>query len=147
MSLKKKLLLLAGLAAALLIAAGGFLLYRSYHPYVVFARVVRDSDARFEEPYYCEVLMMISGTPSLISIAPSVEEKMKEYAIWNHIVEQDLYENYVAPLHITVSGEVKDGKTTFCYEGYVTTPQGDTIDYREEKTFDHVFAPQEELFL
>jgi hypothetical protein len=58
----------------------------------------------------------------------------------------ELTEHYAAPLHITVSGEVKDGETTFWYEGYATTPKGDTVDYRKEATFDYVFVPGDALF-
>lgn len=146
MQLKRKVIITTGIISALVVVVGLFYLYRSFHPHTTVTRMVKDSDVRFKEEYYCEYLTVITAKSTLIRTAPSVETKWEEFHIWNDGIATELYENYVAPLHITVSGEVKDGKTTFLYEGYVTTPEGDTIPYREEKTFDYVFDPGSELF-
>lgn len=145
MPLRKKLLLFIGIAAVCAAAAGSFCLYKSFHPTIMITRMIKDSDARSEGAYYCEWLMMISGESSLVPTAAGVKAHMMEFSIWNNDVVTDLYENYGAPLHITASGQVKDGKTTFWYEGYATTPEGETVEYREEATFDYVFVPGDEL--
>lgn len=143
---KRTALLLVGVAAALVVAAGSFYLYRSFHPNIIITRMIKDSDVQSEDEYYCEWMMAVTTESPMIPVAQSVKEKLRELSDWNNGVVTDLYEHYVAPLHITVSGEVNDGQTTFWYEGYATTPQGDTVQYREEKTFDYVFVPGDELF-
>ena len=142
MKFKKKTLLLVVCLLVVLATVGSIFLYRSYHPNIM----ITTSSVEKSEEYYCEWLRVVTGSSSFIPIASSINDKMTELSIWNNNVVTDLEENYVAPLNITVSGEVKDGKTTFWYEGYATTPEGDTISYREEKTFDYVFDPDSELF-
>lgn len=146
MHLKKKGILIVGIIAIFMISIGTFCLYKFFFPNIFFTRMIKDSTAQSKEEYYCEFLMMIMTKPSMIPIAPSIEDKIRELADWNNDVTTDMYEKYVAPLHITVSGKVKDGKTIFWYEGYVTTKKGDTIEYREEKTIDYVFAPEDEMW-
>lgn len=146
MRMKRKFLFLIGFIAITMVSVVAFWFYHSYHPNIMFVRMVKDSDVRFEEEYYFEWLMPITAESPMIPIASSIEDEMKKLYTWNDSVVTDLNENYVAPLHITVSGEIKDGKTTFWYEGYATTLDGETIEYWKEETFDHVFVSGDELF-
>ena len=147
MYLKRKFLFLIGVIAIPIVSVGAFCFYHySFHPNIMFVRMVKDSDVRFEEEYYFEWLMPITAESPIIPITSSIKDKMEKLYIWNNGVVTDLNENYVAPLHIIVSGEVKDGRTTFWYQGYATTSEGDTIEYWEEETFDYVFVSGDELF-
>lgn len=88
--------------------------------------------------------MVIADNPD-ISIVKSVQEKVREYSDWNNKVIEEL-QKYSAPLDIRVSTDVKGGKTTFQYTGYVTTQDGETIDYQNEKVIDYVFVDGDKLF-
>ena len=75
------------------------------------------------------------------------DKKVRELVLWNHGVDLEINYCYTAPYHIEASGEVKNGKTTLRYEGYVTTQDGETIEYKNEMTFDGAFGPEGELFI
>ena len=98
-------------------------------------------DPRFQrDEYHAEFIMAAwSGDPK-------TEKKMREFVLWNHIVDLELHYVYVAPYDVRASGEVKGGKTTLRYEGYVTTQDGETIEYKSEMTFDGAFGPEGKLF-
>lgn len=84
-----------------------------------------------------------------IPSADIVNEHLRELADWNNMVISDLYtyQTYAfSPYNTTVSGEVEHEKTTLRYEGYVTTQDGQTIEYKEEKVFDFALCSDEALF-
>ena len=115
---------------------------------MTISRTSKDSDPRFEgEHYHFEWLMVISGDGYYgVPIASKVLKQQLELAIWDNEVFDEIYYTYKAPLDIRVSGEVGNGKTTLRYEGYVTTEDGETIDYKNEKVFEVEFVKPDELF-
>lgn len=141
MNWKKKIFIPAAVMIALLDVIGSCCIYWSFHPQITITRSILDSD----EEYHYERIMTIFTSKFDLPIAKPIRDELHALFDWCDSVDADLYENYTAPLRITVSGEVKEGKTTFWYEGYATTQDGETIDYREEKTFDCVFVSNEEL--
>ena len=83
----------------------------------------------------------------MVSWSWSGDKKVRELVLWNHGVDLEINYFYTAPYHIEASGEVKNGKTILRYEGYVTTQDGETIEYKNEMTFDSAFGPEGELFV
>ena len=138
----------AVIAAVAVMSAAGGLAYHFYwpthHHYPEITLYRRDSiaDARFERDEYYADLIMAAWASN-----PQTDEKMREFVLWNHIVDLELHYVYVAPYDIRVSGEVRGGRTTLRYEGYVTTQDGETIEYKNEMTFDGAFGPEGELFV
>lgn len=144
-----KVIACLGVVLALLVGAFGvYYAYWSYHPHMVILCAQADSDRHFEEEHHHETIVVSLSNHRGIPLADSVEENLMELGEWNNRVITDLYENYIAaaPYDIRVSGEVAGGKTTLRYEGYVTTPEGETIDYKEEMTFDFAYVSNEDLF-
>ena len=99
------------------------------------------ADARYEKDEYHADWIGFAWAGDEIT-----DKKVRELALWNHIVDLELHYVYVAPYDVRASGEVKNGRTTLRYEGYVTTRDGETIEYRNEMTFDGAFGPEGELF-
>ena len=136
--------LAAGIAAVLIAVVGGAYyshVYRTLfpdYPDVRLSRMTARYDSLFEgKEAYCEHIMVFwSG-----------DKKVRELVLWNEVVDLEIHYFYTAPYHIEASGEIKNGKTTLRYEGYVTTRDGETIEYKNEMTFDAVFDPKSELFV
>ncbi len=126
--------------AAVIISAGVYW-YMSRYPSFDVKRMVSENG----DDYHNEWLMMVVSDNPNIPIAKSVQEKVSEYSDWNNKVMEEL-QKYSAPLDIRVSTDVKDGKTTFQYTGYVTTQEGETIAYQNEKVIDYVFVDGDKLF-
>lgn len=144
--MKKLVLVLGGVALALVVGFGAFRVYRSYHPNMM---LLRSRPAGGAADHYREGMTIVtfgSSIPLLdIPVAAPVRAEMDRLWAWYDGVENDLIYNYQAPMHITVSGEVEDGKTILRYEGYATNQAGERVEYLEEETFDYVFVPQDEL--
>lgn len=120
----------------LLIVVGAGYIYCSYHPVMTVSRA---SSTRFSgEGGHHEVMMLVYHEAYNVPIALSVKDTMSEYMSWNESVISEL-NTYTMPYDIRVSGEVDGGKTTLRYEGYVTTEDGDTVDYLNEMTFAFAF--------
>lgn len=126
--------------AAVIISAGVYWYLSCYHSFDIKRMVSENGDN-----YHNEWLMMVIADNPDISIVKSVQEKVREYSDWNNKVIEEL-QKYSAPLDIRVSTDVKGGKTTFQYTGYVTTQDGETIDYQNEKVIDYVFVDGDKLF-
>lgn len=126
--------------AAAIISSGAYW-YLSCYPSFAIKRMVSENG----DDYHSEWLMMVIADNPNIPIAESVQEKIREYSDWNNNVVEEL-KKYSAPLDIRVSGDVKDGKTTFRYTGYVTTQDGETIAYQNEKVIDYIFVKGDKLF-
>ena len=52
----------------------------------------------------------------------------------------------MAPTDVKLSAAINQGKVTFTYQGYVTTKQGEKLDYFKEATFDFIKVPEMENF-
>lgn len=121
------------------------IVYRANHPIISIIRMDISNSERFSgEPYHDERIMAVTSTSWFTP--KKVRDELNEFSKWYHDVDNELYNNYVAPYDIRVFGEVKDGKTTIRFEGYVTTPDGETVDYKNERTFDIEFSDKSDLF-
>ena len=121
------------------------IVYRANHPIISIIRMDISNSERFSgEPYHDERIMVVSSTSWFTP--KKVRDELNEFGEWYHGVDNELYNNYVAPYDIRVSGEVEGGKTTIRFEGYVTTPEGETVDYKNERTFDIEFSENSDLF-
>lgn len=135
----RTVLLVVGIAAVLIAAVGGAY-YAHVHstlfpdyPDIKLTRATVQRDSLFDgkEAYY-----------EFIMIAWSGDKKVRELVLWNDVVDLEINYFYTAPYHIEASGEVKNGKTTLRYEGYVTTQEGETIEYKREITCDFAVGPE-----
>lgn len=132
--------------AALFTCAAVIYRHWAYHPATIIDRVVYEDG----EDRHIEMFSMVMSGSDKIPYAKVLQESLSEYLEWQRQVEDDLYKyhfEYDTPCDIRVSAEVKDGKTVFRYEGYVTAPDGERIDYKNEKVIDYVFVSNDELFV
>ena len=95
-------------------------------------------DSRFpDQEYVSQRIMLVSGESDnwFFGQSEKVRSEIDRCFKWNGDVDQDLYNNYVAPLNIPASVETDGKTTTIRYEGYATTPDGETVDYYKEESF------------
>ena len=143
---KSKVLITIGVTLLLLIVlAVIYYLYWLYNPYVIFDNGRSTSSPDYAEDYYKEIIMVVTHGRTNIPTAKSVNDKLNVIWEWNDAAITEL-RGYGAPMNIKVSGGEEHGKTTLRYEGYVTTPEGETIDYKNEKTFDFIVSGNAEFF-
>lgn len=140
---KKTLTVLLTVLLVLLLSAGGWYLYLAYNPDIDLSR--SQSSRNSEENYHSELIMIAFAEP--VPMADTVRQRLREVGDWNDGIASDLMYNYdnTQPRDIRVYGEIKDGKMTLGYAGYVTGKDGQRIDYKNEKTFDFVL-PLNPLF-
>ena len=93
-----------------------------------------------------EIIHVAHSTIFDVPISKEMQANLMEIHEWNDTVASFLMEETMEPRDIKVSGEVVDGKTILRYEGYYTSKEGEEIQYLEEKGFDFVIVPEEELF-
>ena len=136
---------IAVLAVMSVAAAAAYHFYwptHHHYPEITLYRMDSVADVRFDrDEYYAEFIGAAWASD------PQMDKKVREFVLWNHIVDLELHYVYVAPYDVRASGEIKGGKTTLRYEGYVTTQDGETIEYKNEMTFDGAFGPEGELFI
>ena len=100
--------------------------------------ITYNEDARFpDQEYVSQKVMLISDESDnwLFGQSKKNRSEIERCFKWNGDVDQDLYNNYIAPLNITASVE-SNGKTTVIkYDGYATTLDGKTVDYHKEEEF------------
>lgn len=120
------------LAAVLLFVAGVYYFYWSYHPRISISAATA---IPAEADYHNERVMVAIAHHRGISAAARVEKELTRMADWNDQVATELYA-YTTPYDIRVSGENGHGHVTLRYEGYVTTKDGERLDYFRENTFD-----------
>lgn len=112
-----------------LILFGCCYLYCSNHPVMVIQRGHSKPDGSLE--YFACMEADRFGVP----MSWKAKAESRAFAMWNKSVFDGLYFGY-AECRITVSGEVKNGKTTLRYTGTVTDESGSKIPFEEEKTFE-----------
>lgn len=132
MSRKKNVAIVLGLLAALGICIGIYFFYWSYHPHIYLSAPM---DSTAEADRHIEWVMVAMAEHRGIPTAACVEEELTRLADWNDQIITELYA-YATPCDIRVSGENDGGHITLCYEGYVTTKDGERLDYFRENTFD-----------
>lgn len=122
--------------AAVLVVVGAvvFYVYQAYNPQIMISKnIIEDED------YYYEQILATYSKPFNISSAQSVQEEIYSFFYWCESIDNDISENYHAPLNITVSFQVSDGQTTVTYDGYATDKNGEKIQYTKEETFNYEF--------
>ena len=145
----RKFKLICIIAAAVLLittaAYGVYYLYWSYHPRFVISRVVGYGDI-YGSGEDDENELIVGSFSARVPMAKSISEKGLELLDWIAGIDYELFNTYAPPYDIKVSGENEDGKVTLRYVGYVTTQDGETIEYNKERTFDIDFIKDEDFF-
>ena len=144
----KLLIIITAITLSLIIVAGSLYVYVGNHPNVQIG--ISNSKVYPEQENYENHYEMITVTVSSLFNIPAsenAEKKLHELADWINEIDQDIRSNYTVPLNIEVSGEVKNGKTTFCYKGYATTLDGKRVEYNQEKTFDFLYTSNDDLLV
>lgn len=119
----------SGILLTILILSGCFYLYCSNHPVMIIQRGHAKPDGSLE--YFACMEAERFGIP----MSWKAKAETRAFAMWNKSVFDGLYYGYER-CSITVSGEVKGGKTTLRYAGTVTDESGNTTPFEEENTFE-----------
>ena len=98
-----------------------------------------------------EIIHVSHSTIFDVPISKEIQANLMEIHEWNDAVVSFLMEETMEPRDIRVSIEAVDGKTidsktVLRYVGYYTSKDGEEIRYLEEKVFDFIIVPEEELF-
>lgn len=138
MSKKKKVILIIVIAAVIVIVAGGV----GYAKYAEATRFEFVSFAHYGDNRYMEV---ISSHFSEREADSEFSENHNEYIQKNKEAYTEFFEKYqsgeyIDPINIHASIEVKDGQTIFTYYGTVTLASGETQEYNRQFTVDYVFT-------
>ena len=112
---------------AILVLVGCFYLYCANHPVMVIQRGQAKGGT-------LEFLACMEADRLGIPESWKAEAESRRFAMWNRYVYDGLYYGY-DECSITVSGEVKNGKTTLRYVGTVTDENGNVLPFAEEDTF------------
>lgn len=142
-SMKRKVgYALCGLIAVLLSL---FLIYDNFiafKPVIIFQRF----RVNIEEDYNFEAANLIMAYDEQRPVPATFAENEINYLEWSNDIFDDLYYNYMAPTDVKLSAAINQGKVTFTYQGYVTTKQGEKLDYFKEATFDFIKVPEMKNF-
>lgn len=145
--MKRKLLAFV-LALVITFSIVGIWYYSSY-PTISVGKLVASSSDNFNEEFHSERISIVSVGAGFIPDSPFQKRKMDEVWAWNDPISQELLEHSKEggiAYNIVVSGEIKNGKTTLRYEGYIIKKDGKRIDYFQEKTFDFVLCSEKNFF-
>lgn len=135
MSIAKKTVLMAASAiVALAVFVGLAYWYRVYHPRIYIAHGIGVHE---NENFHSERVEVVVGEREGVPVAKSIREELRELSDWNNAIDTELL-SYRAngPCDIRVSGKTQSGEITLQYEGYVTSENGERVDYHKEMTFD-----------
>ena len=121
-------ILAAAALFAVLLLSGCFYLYCSNHPVMILQRGHAKSDGSLE------FIACMETDRFGIPMSWKAKAESRAFAMWNKSVFDGLYYGY-DECRITVSGEVRNGKTTLRYTGTVTDSDGNEIPFAEESTF------------
>lgn len=140
----KKIITCIVIVAVIAVLLAAFLLYYSKAKFTVEFTVA--SPVNTSENHYGMIMVSEHENPLF---KPS-EEKLNnllEIYDWLNSADTDVrkYFNNGA-YNIEGSGEIKDGKTTLRYKGYVTNENGEQIEYLNEKTFDFTVTDESHFF-
>ncbi len=134
--MKKKAMIPLLILLLVVFAYGGWYLRSAMYPRVDIGRAVPGNST---EDKYLETILVAYGENDVIPMAKKVSKQLEELQNWNMESYNAIYGNLPnGPYHITVSGEIADGKTTLRYEGYYTSENGNITELLFEKTFDFV---------
>lgn len=140
--MKKYLYILSALLLMVLLGIG-YYSYRVNHPYLS----IQLGGGSSGEDHYIGHISISYSTYHNLPLPKELDKNLLELSMWNNEIVTELMMSgeYMEPFYVKAYAEVEDGKTIFTYKGSVTTKDGVTKDYLEEKVFDYVFLPEEEL--
>ena len=130
--------------AALLISVAARWSYNQYwsaHPRIVISRRIGFGGGEDDKNEWIQV-----SFSERVPMNDSAQEKLFELFGWIAQIDQELFYTEPAPFDVRVSGENENGKVTLRYEGYITTEDGETVEYFREKTFDIDLISEEDFF-
>lgn len=136
------------LVLVVIISIAGFWYYTSY-PIISVGKMVGTQNESFEKEFYSETVNISSSIIGFLPDSPLQKKKLDEVWEWNNPISLELTEirkDGGLAYNIEVSGEIKNGKTTLRYEGYIIKKDGKRIDYFQEKTFDFVLCSEKRFF-
>lgn len=145
--MKRKLL--AVMLALIVITTTVCIWYYTSYPTIGVGKMVALENNNFEKEFHSERISITSAVVDFLPDSPLQKQKIDEVKAWNDPIALELAEYSKEgglAYNIVASGEIKDGKTTLCYDGYIIKKDGKRIDYKEEKTFDFVICSEERFF-
>ena len=129
---------LCGLIIVFFLAIIAYNIFNSFKPEITFQRFRMD----IEENYNFDVSRMMMSYNEQWPLPASFMDNQNAYVDWNHEIFDELYYDCMAPTDVKLSAVIDNSKVTFTYQGYITTKQGETMDYFEEATFDFHVHPE-----
>lgn len=135
-SLKKKIILFCcSFLTLLVLFAVIYDHYFAFKAYMSFSKVTVHLEDDFN--YDMPVLAFSEVNPTKVYI-----DNINAYADWRHEIDNAFYtRQYIAPTNIKLTCELHGSNVTFTFKGTTTSPEGKTIHYFNERTFDFVIVP------
>ena len=137
--MKKSWIILISIIVVLLLLICLFFVYMK--PTI---QIVRMEPTTTDQNQYLESITCIESAKTFLGMDSfQIYKKQltqeQEISNWSNSVVTELQKEYLSrPHHIEVFSEVKNKETTLRYEGWVTTKEGEKIEYKQEKVFDFV---------
>ena len=86
-----------------------------------------------------EMMAIVSSGAEWSPFVKKTEERLDLITDWINDIDEELRSYPMdQPHQVILSGDVKNGKTTFTFTGYLTNASGERVEYNREKTFDFV---------
>ncbi|NLA77251.1 MAG: hypothetical protein GX851_05410 [Clostridiales bacterium] len=136
MSKKKIVILIIAIVAVIAIAVGGV----NYAKYAEDTKIEFFSMSRNKDNCYMEIISASCSRPGGRSPEKHNEFTQKNKEAYTEFFEKYQSGEYIDPINIHASIEVKDGQTIFTYYGTVTLASGETQEYNRQFTVDYVFT-------
>lgn len=135
-SLKKKIILFCcSFLTLLVLFAVIYDHYFAFKAYMSFSKVTVHLEDDYD--YDMPVLAFSEVNPTKVYI-----DNINAYADWRHEIDNAFYSRqYIAPTNIKLTCELHGSNVTFTFKGTTTSPEGKTIHYFNERTFDFVIVP------
>lgn len=110
--------------------------YFAFKAYMSFSRIT----VHLEDDFNYDMPMMVFSevNPTKVYL-----DNITAYSNWRHEIDNAFYtRQYIAPTDIKLTCELDGSKVTFIFKGITTSPEGKTIHYFNERTFDFVIVPE-----
>lgn len=109
--------------------------YFAFKAYMSFSKVTVHLEDDFN--YDMPVLAFSEVNPTKTYI-----DNISAYTEWRHEIDNAFYtRQYITPTNIKLTCELDGSNVTFIFKGTTTSPEGKTIHYYNERTFDFVIVP------
>lgn len=124
------------------------ILYVGYDQFFAFRPFLRFNHTHVDlkEDYNFETVYMMSAYDPKRYTPKTFLDSEQAFNHWNKDIFDELYYEYTSPTDVKLTAELDHTKVTFTYKGYVTTQEGETIDYFEEASFDFKTIPNIDNF-